>query len=383
MMRRVLSVWLPRLPTDRLCRAQPAWRAEPLATVSAQRGGLRIIAVTPAAAVLGIVPGLTLADARALFPGLKVAAAAPAEEAKLVAALADWCGRYSPWTAADGDEGIWIEITGAAHLHGGEAALLADLRRRLGKLGFASRAAIADTPGAAWAAARFHPDAAVIAPPGGTIAALSALPVQALRLAPLLPEALARVGLDTIGALLAVPRAPLAARFGAGVVARIEQFLGTLGESISPRPPAPDWRARLAFAEPLGRSDDILAACARLIKRLCTRLARDQRGARRLELVLYLVDGQTRRAAIGTSRPVREPRHLHQLFREPLLALELGFGVEVMVLAARETEPLAAEPLALPGVRAEGAELAATLGLLLDRLANRLGEANVRRFAAR
>ena len=401
MERRVVSLWLPRFATDRLTRrrdaSRPGWRSEPasaegppLATVTAAQGGLRIAAATPAARAAGVVPGLPLADARALVPGLRTAEADPAGDGRALAALADWCGRYTPWTAVNGGDGVWLDISGCAHLFGGETALLEDLGGRLDGLGFHGLAAAADTPGAAWAVARFAgrgTGAATVVPPGKTRRALVALPVAGLRLPPATVEGLNRVGLRRIGDLLGLPRAPLAARFGETVVRRLDEALGRSDEPISPRRPTPPLRARLAFAEPIGRAEDIGAAARRLLEDLCARLERAHRGARRLELALYRVDGTVARAHIGTGRPTRDAHHLERLFTEKLEGLDSGFGVEVMVLAATAADPLAP----VQGALHTGRGMADTAGAgdgdgvarLVDRLGNRLGRERVVRLVPR
>ena len=148
--RRVLSLWLPRWPTDRLYRAWrrhgasgPA-RGRPLALTMAQQGTQRIAAVNRAAAAEGVCPGLLLTDARALVPGLSLQPAAPAADARALAALADWCSRYSPWAAVDGADGVRLDVTGCGHLFGGEGAMLDDLLARLEDFGIDARATIAE-----------------------------------------------------------------------------------------------------------------------------------------------------------------------------------------------------------------------------------------------
>jgi len=204
-MHRVLYVFLPRWPIDRLRRAgllpnpgaAPAKEA-PLATVIAAKGRQFLAAVNPAASAKGIAQGMPLADALSFLPGLLTRPAELAEDAAALRRLAEWCGRYSPWTAPDGSDGIKIEITGSAHLWGGEAELAADLSRRLARQDIAHRLAIADTLGAAWAAARHATDeaakilarcrlaaeaagaAGLIVPSGETGGALAPLPVAAL-----------------------------------------------------------------------------------------------------------------------------------------------------------------------------------------------------------
>ena len=347
-----------------------------------------LLAVSPAAEAAGAHPGLPLAAARALVPGLLIFAADPAGERQTLENLADWCGRYSPWIAVDGAAGLWLDVTGCAHLFGGETALLEDLVRRLKGFGFAARAALADTPGAAWAAARFAsvPDGACITiPPGETGPALAPLPVAALRLDRTTVDELSRLGLRTIGDLMGLSRAPLAARFGETVIARLDQALGDKGEPISPRRPPPAFRVHLAFAEPLHSGADVARAFEKLLAELCARLELAHQGARRMEFTLYRLDGTCARADVGTSRPAREPAHLARLFAEKLVGLDAGFGTETMTLAATAVDTLAAGQLdlarATPEERAAGAE--ASTARLIDRLGNHLGPGNVVRLLPR
>ena len=364
-------------------------------------GGQRLIAVNQAAALAGLSPGQALADARALEPALRVVDAALAADARALTALADWCGRYSPWTAPSGLEaggagGTWLDISGCAHLFDGEAALLADLLRRIRAIGYAVQAAIADTPGAAWAVARFggRKDAGMtvvppgaIVPPGGQAAVLAPLPVAALRLTPAQREDLDRLGLRRIGDLLALPRAGLAARFGNALPRRLDQALGHVDEPISPRRPAPVLRLRLAFPEPVAQLDAVKAAARRLLAAMDQRLEAAGRGSRRLELALYRTSGQVDTVAVGTSRPSRAPDHLMRLLAEQLDRLPetgaLDSMVDLVILAVQRSEPLTAAQDAFADDPARrGADLAA-LAALVDRLSSRLGAASVIQLQAR
>jgi len=389
-----MALWLPWWPTERLERVRagrgepPAGGTRPLVLVAASRGTDRVVAANPAAADAGVRPDMVLADARALVPGLLALPATPAADTKALTALADWCGRYSPWSAVDGDDGLLLDISGCAHLFGGEPALLDDLLARLEAFGLCGRAAAADSLGAAWAVARHGATPAVVVPPGGGHAVLAGLPVAALRLPPEVAEDLVRLGLRTVGDLYALPRAALAARFGDRLALRLDQALGREDEPLSPLAPGLRFWARLAFAEPIGHRDDITRAAAQLCAELCKSLAQAGRGARRLELALYLVDGTVKRIAIGLARPVREPAHLMRLLADRLPALEAGFGADLMTAAAPRTEPLAAGQATLdnlapppPGEAPGAADLAdPELGRLVDRLGNRLGLVNVARL---
>ncbi|HUT48614.1 MAG TPA: DNA polymerase Y family protein [Alphaproteobacteria bacterium] len=416
--KRIVSLWLLTLATDRIARQSntkpPEAKGEtPLVTAAGERGRLVVAGVNQAARTLGITPIMALADARALVPGLGVAEADPMGDAKTLAGLAGWCGRYTPWAAVEagtppGSGGLWLDVTGCDHLFGGEAALLDDMVRRLQRLGFAARAALADTPGAAWAWARFGDPGDPILPPGGAKDALADLPVAALRLAPEDVDTLGRLGLRRIGALYDLPRAPLTARLGSDVRRRLEQMLGALAEPISPRLPAAPFTARLAFPEPVGLPTDIEAALERLLAMLCSRLEAAHLGARRTVFTIHRADGSFDTVGAGASRPSRDPRHLMRLLAPSLERLDPAgpdghSGVEVAVLAFPVVAAFEAGQRAMPQIGAgnahEGngtlvpssrpAHTARTaqrdpeIAALADRLAGRLGPANVRALGLR
>ncbi|WP_035694011.1 DNA polymerase Y family protein [Azospirillum halopraeferens] len=386
MARRILSLRLPRLATDARARRQRATAAgggeRPAAAVAGERGRLTVVAVDRAAEAAGVRPGMTLADARALEPGLDAFDADPAGDARLLDRLAGWALRYTPWTAVDGADGLLLDITGCAHLLGGESPLLRDVTERLAAAGFASRAAIADTPAAAAAVARFAPAARRIVPPGGARAALDPLPVAALRLPAAVVDGLAAVGLRRIGDLHPVPRAALTARFGPLVGRRLDQALGHLDEPLSPHRPVPRHAVRLAFAEPITAPESIAGAIRLLLDRLCAGLERAQEGARRLELEVHRTDLRPDDTppglAVGTARPSRDPAALMRLFAERLERIAPGPGIEAMALTAPETGPLGPVQVALDGGGDD-----APLEELVDRLGNRLGPASVLRLVPR
>jgi protein ImuB len=345
-MRRVMSLFLPSWPTDRLARRNDCVTPADGAFVTAVTIGNRrlVAAASPAAVASGIAPGLPLADAQAYVPGLAVFEADPAGDAEALRRLAEWCGRYSPWTAPDGTDGIVLDITGCAHLRGGEAHLAEEVFARLGRFGVTCRAAVADTAGAAWAVARFAGERVVIVPPGESHAALADLPVAALHLPAASTIGLERLGLKRIGELTAMPRASLAQRFGAELARRLDAALGA-DAPVSPLRPAIARRSRLNFAEPIATAEDLARATAHLVTELCRGLAAEGTGARRLHLSCYRVDGMVERAAIGTARPSRDPRHLTRLLTERLSGIDPGLGIEDMVLTAPVAEKLAAAQL--------------------------------------
>lgn len=395
-MRRVAFLWLPHWRTDRLLRHT---RSAPDAPLGARAGDALVVsriagacvviaAACPVATRLGLLAGMKLAHAQAMVPGLRVVRETPQEDQDALAGLAAWCLRYTPMTRALPPDGIWLDITGCAHLHGGEAALLSDLTRRLADAGLSTRVALADTPGAAHALARYASTPLTLAPEGVLAPLLHPLPVDALRIDDEAVTLLYRFGLRRIGELAALPRAPLARRLGAGVARRLDQALGRVREPIEPVLPERPVSETIVFPEPLLTPEALSAAIARLAGRLCQRLEARSQGARRLEMMFRRVDASRRTQRIALSRPSHAARHVARLFDARLEQVDPGEGIEAMTLTALVSETLrpAQGPLGLPELDLHELGLCelglcelgeirplADLALLIDSLGNRLG----------
>ncbi len=336
-----------------------------------------LTAVNDAAARLGLGVGLPLADARAMFPTLKVVEADARANRALLEQIAGWCLRYTPLVGLASSDGLTLDITGCAHLFGGEAHLRRDLLQRLQAFGFAARAAIADTVGAAYALARHGKT--VIVPPGEQREALRDLPLAGLRIEPQIVQGLKQSGFTAIGALYPLPRAPLAARFGSGLWLQLDRALGRQGEAIVPRVPAPAFAVERAFAEPLVRTQDVLTIAEDLAARLTARLAERGQGARSLTLLLFRLDGVVQDIVAGTSRPLRDAGFIRRLFADRLTTrdcdYDAGFGYDLVRLCADEAESLEAVQDGLTDGNA-----AEAVARLTDRLTARLGEQQVLRL---
>jgi protein ImuB len=174
----------------------PTFSQPALVTIAKIKSAQRLVAVTPQASARGLAPGMMLADARAMVPDLLVQPADGDADARLLDQIVDWCRRFTPLVARDAPDGLLLDITGAAHLFGGEEKLLAEIEARLAAQGFAARAAIAPTPEAAWALAHFGNKR--ILPDGDAQECgrrLGALPLAALRLDQQSLQELAQAGL--------------------------------------------------------------------------------------------------------------------------------------------------------------------------------------------
>jgi protein ImuB len=383
-MSRMISVYLPHLQLERLKRAGKVLPDdEPFALVASEERGLLLTAVN-ASAAQGLIPGMGLADARAICPHLLTAPAEAKKDADALLALASWASvRYSPTLNVDGDDGLWLDVTGVAHLFGGEEKLLADLEGRLARSGFTARLALAETLGGAHALARFARTSPIVVPQGKIAPALASFPVEALRLAPEITHLLRRLGLKRIGQLYTLPRASLERRFHAknvaeAVLLRLDQASGQREEKRIPLTPAADFTVRLPFPEPLITHEGVLAGLDYLAEELCALLASKARGARRLALWLCRSDGSSAVIESGLSAPSRERKHLLRLFKEKTKGIDMGFGVDLMAFAALATETLLPAQTSLAA-----SEEKAAAEPLIDRLVNRLGARTVRRLVPR
>ena len=372
----------------------------PIIIVDQIKNAWRISHLDEAAEQAGLCHGQSLSDARAICPHVDVVYEDNPGDQLLLEAIADWCDRYTPLVSLDAPDGIILDITGCAHLFGGEKKLANELLHRLFLQGFAASGAVATTPGAAWAASRFSTgyfaaapcaekktgeripgqfdegdgfDLVVIVEPGSEEEALAILPLAGLRLDSDTLGGLAKLGLRTIGQVMARPRAPLTRRFGKLLMLRMDQALGQVEEAISSRLPVPQLMAERKLAEPIGRTEDIEILIERLARCLCADMEKRGAGARNIDLALFRMDGKVVRLGVGTSSPLRDPQAICRLFYERLCALhedfDAGSGFEVGRLSALEIEPFNFGQTSLLAGKNNSSDFCG----LIDKLGARLG----------
>ena len=378
--RRYLAIWFPFLPADRLRRNPPkssasALEGVPFAFVEKVKGALRLTGVDARAQSFGMVPGLTLADARARVPQLLAFDADDHADRDWLKRLAQSCLRYTPMVAFDDPDGLILDITGCAHLLGGEEKLTADVSRRLAMIGMTTRTAVAGTSAASRALARYSQT------DGDERAAIRRLPVTALDLEAEISLALIRAGLKTIGDMAIRPMAALAARFGGETVERLRHLLGEVERPIVPiHPPAPVMAQR-RFAEPIARTEYTLTVLGELAAEVGLRMEQEHVGGRHFVATFFRSDGLSRTLSIETGRPVRDADAVIRLFRERIDGLsdpiDPGFGFDLIRLEVPVIEQLPAAQLKLEGEATIDVQAAA----LIDRLSTRLGRDRVFKLA--
>jgi protein ImuB len=351
----------------------------PLVLIAPAQGGIRIMAMNQEARAVGIDIDQLLADARALYPPLKVQDYDPDRDLRSLKRLALWFIRFSPWVAVDPPDGLLVDITGCAHLFGGEAAFAELVIRRLTGFGLSAKIALADTIGAAWAVVHHHQAQITIIPEGEIQSALANLPLTALRLSHDVSDQLSQVGLKTIAMLFETARAPLVARYGDILMTRFDQALGHKGESLSPIIEPPNYRTSLRFVEPILHLQAIETHLPDLVKALTEMLKEASLGGRKFDLTLYRVDAKSDLVSVGTSKLTHDTEMITRLMLEKLKAFsdgyDAGFGIEQLTFAVYYVERITIEQTRL--VRSVAKDRERAFETLIDRVANKFGPQSV------
>ena len=375
-MKRIVTIWFPQLMTDWILRRQPALKDIPFALAIAERGRRVVKAVNIHAQTKGVYVDMVVADCKAILPELQVLDYDPEQPKRLLIALAEWCIRYAPIVAVDIPSGLLLDASGCSHLWGGEEKYLKTIHKRLEKIGYNTRIAIADTIGCSWAICRF----------GNTISivdsmkqseTLSPLPPAALRLESEIVEKLIKLGLQTIKSFINMPRTALRRRFGASLLMRLDQALGTELEMLEPVKPIPPYEERLTSMEPILTATGIEIALKNLLETICKRLTNESKGLRACTFICYRLDGTNQKIEIGTNRPSRNTKHLFKLFELKIQHIEPDLGIELFILQATVVEELQNTQDAL--WTANSANEAA-IAELLDRIAGKTGVEAIHRY---
>jgi protein ImuB len=376
MTKRFVSIWFPHLAADWFTLRKPELKSLPFVLTAPVHGRKIVKACNPEALQIGMYPGMVLADAKAIYPGLQNFDDKPDLVPQLLQRLAEWCIRFTPASAPDPLEGILLDATGCSPLWGGDEKYITDILKRLSARGYTARAAMADTIGAAWALARFSKISVV--PKEGQKEALLSLPSQALRLDPETVDRLHKLGLSRIKDLVAIPHKALRRRFGIPLIQRIGQALGMEDEYIQPVYPPEPFRERLPCIETIHHRPGIEIALRTLLGQLCARLQKEGKGLRQAFFRCYRTDGKTSGIQISTHRPSHHPGHLFHLFELQLSTIDPGLGIELFLLEATATEDH------LPGQESFWKEAGGTedprLSEWMDRVSSRIGADVLHRY---
>ena len=377
MPKRFVTIWFCHLKTDWLSLRRPALLHSPFVLALPDHGRMVITAVNALAQQQGIATGMALADARAIFPSLQFFDDKPEPSGKLLNDIALWCIRYAPLVAVDPPDGLILDVTGCPHLWGGEVNYITEIGKRFKKMGYTIRIAIADTIGAAWAISRFGQNETIVEK-GQQRTAILSLPPAALRPEPETAERLNKLGLRTVNSFITMPRAALRRRFGPAFLQRLDQAVGAEEENIIPVISPEPYQERLPCLEPIITATGIEIALQQLLETICHRLQQEEKGLRAAIFKCYRVDGKIEQIDIGTNRASHNVRHLFKLFELKIQTIEPALGIELFILEAPEVEELS--PMQEKLWEGTCGLHDTTFSELMDRIAGKIGAANIYRY---
>ncbi len=376
-MARFVTIWFCQLKTDWFTIRQPALRNNAFVLSAPNHGRMVITAVNEIAQNMGIETCMTVADAKAVIPSLKVLDDPPGLSEKLLKAIAEWCIRYTNIVAIDLPDGIIMDVTGCAHLWGGEMNYIKDINLRLKNRGYQVRATMADTIGMAWAIAHFG-GVAPIVERGKLTDALLSLPPSSLRLDTDSIERLHKLGLHKVRDFMNIPRSALRRRFGKNFILKLDQALGNEEEPITPVLPVDPWRERLPCLEPIVTATGIEIALKRLLEIICRKLQEVGLGIRKLVFTGFRIDGKIEKIEVGTHRATHNEIHLFKLFEDKISMIEPDLGIELFIIEAPQTEKCLASQQKIWDKTA-GLENP-WVSELMDQLTNRFGTSIIHRY---
>jgi protein ImuB len=377
MPKRFIAIWFRYLKTDWLTRRHPALKEEAFVLAVPDHGRMIVTAANAIAEAKGVNIGMVLADARAIVPSLVYFDDQPERPIKLLKAIAEWCIRYTPAVAIDPPEGLFLDISGCAHLWGGEKEYMDDIRQKLAALGYDTLVGMADTPGCAWAVARFGRESQLVKI-GGHLAAMLPLPAPALRLEAATVERLEKLGFRQISDFINIPRPALRRRFGPGLIRRINQAIGGEQEPMELVQPLPAYLETLPCLEPIITAAGIGIALKQLLEQVCNRLKQEQKGLKAAAFKCYRLDGRIEKVSIGTIRGSVNETHLFRLFEIKIPGLAPGPGIDLFTLEAGQVEELRNVQENL--WEANGSPTKQAIAELLDRISGKMGSGHIHRY---
>jgi protein ImuB len=340
----------------------------PLAVVEKQGGRTRVVACNTAAAACGVCAGMAASAAQALADGLVLCRRDPVAEQASLDGLAVWAGRFTPSVSLAPPAGLLLEIGACLNLHRGLGNLLKQARNGLDAMGHAAAMACAPSSHGAWLLAKAG-IAKAIRDPARLEQVLAALPVALLEQTPRVLEGLERVGAETLGDCLRLPRAGMARRFGQALADELDRALGRQPEARAFFEPPARFERALELPAPVHAAEALLFAVRRLLPELEGFLVLRQAGVQELELVCRHERRDPTRVTLGFVKPVRDAGRMQLLLRETLGHTRLPAAVHAIVLRAPRVLPLAGANVDLFLTKSREADG----DLLLERLRIRLG----------
>ena len=377
--RRILVLSFPNWVTD--ISAPRVKQGKPFGVYAPAQAGLKLVAVNEPAKEIGLCAGMSVVDARALVPELELQELDTHLIQRSYALCARWASRFTPWVGFDtvpGHYSLVMDISGCAHLFGGERALVEIITNILSRRMISVRAAIANTIGAAWALSHYGAYEHIVLPVGCEYEALLPLPVAALRLPAASLDLCARFGLRQIENVAGIERSALTRRFGKVIVQRLDQAFGQLSEAVNPVVEPPQFRVQNTPLHPLIDMSQVVHYLNDMTAALSNLLSKEGRGAKRLDITLIRTDKARLSFSISMSQPSDLTSHMARLIDDRIerlnLSLDGAYGIDTLWLDAPRTAPMDMGQSHFERIISQSApKIGYAFSALCDRLVGRLG----------
>ncbi|HWA76531.1 MAG TPA: DNA polymerase Y family protein [Polyangiaceae bacterium] len=345
-------------------------------------------AVSESALRLGVRVGQTLTEARALASRLVVRRVSRARVDQALGRVAEIAMAFGATVSFAAPDTVWVDVSGAAHLFGGEAGLLLELLGRVREAGHRVRAALASGPCLAQAFAR-HGDVGkagyVLVPSSQSELSLSSLPVRALELPMELERWLIRLGVLTLAELRELPRSALSARLGEHAVRVLSFIAGRDSAPLVAYTPPRVLCEESSWDDPSAGSEPLLFVLRGLASRLGARLSGRGEAARALRLEIVADSALARFRGVARStrldfalpKPLWKAEEINRIVASKLERVELGapsVGLRLEVTELTEAQPRQLE-LGLWGN--DASQALDELPIVLAELAADIGEERV------
>jgi protein ImuB len=356
----------------------------------------KLDAVNESAKRYGVREGQTIAEACALVAGLVVREITLAEVVETLGCIAEVGLSLGSTVSVEAPDTVYVDITGSAHLQGGELALGSEFANRVRAMGHSVRVAISDGPRLARAFAHwFTPSAAdpedrgvCVVPSEHTVQAFAALPINALPLSGETAGWFVRLGVFTIGELCALPRQALGSRLGESAASVTELCAGRDRAPLVAFAPERTITESSAWDEPVTGTEPLSFVLGGLVSRVSARLTGRGEAAQSLLLTIVYDPAIARLRGekpelvlrFKLAAPLHRADELRRVLSARLARAKLGAPSLGMRLSVPKLVPAIARQLELSQVLSGNTVSISAEGeipVLIAELSAELGEDNV------
>ena len=344
---RILCLWFPDWPVQRLLSSTPELRTRVLLLVENGRRGQQVTYCNRLARSRGILAGMPVAEARSFVrptDQVVIQTVCRDEDRQALEQLAVATEEFSPCVGVEDDiapECLLMDVTGVAHCFGSEMQLVARMEQVQVSKNLEPRIAICNSVGSAWAVAHFlaqHKRPVVL--DADSFDLFQDLPIEALRLEESTRRKLHRLGIKQFCQLTELDRSTLVPRFGNELLVRMDQFTGARPETITPFRPTPRFALKHDLEHGITHPVALEQLWSSTLRRIVSELAARQIGTGQIHCQFVLQHKGKREVTVRLCRRVADAEHIADLLRLKLEHFKISEPVIGIRMEALDVAPL-------------------------------------------